>query len=117
MTVSYTGRKSGRPYRTPVSYYRDGDTVYCFTNGSWRYNFAENADAILHIRGRDYNAIGRVDTGDRNNKIDTMTRYFKAVPQDKKFYGVRCDADGEPIRALVEQATHVVDIIHFALQT
>lgn len=42
-----------------------------------------------------------------------MTRYFKAVPRDKKFYAVRCDADGEPIRAQVEQATHVVDIIRF----
>ena len=117
MTVSYRGRKSGKPYRTPVSYYRDGDTAYCFTNGNWRHNFASKADAVLRIKGRDYKAIGLVDSGDRDHQIETMTRYFKAVPQDKKFYGVRCDADGEPIRTQVEQATHVVDVLRFEIQT
>ncbi len=116
MTVSYQGRKSGKSYRIPVSYYRDGDTVYCFTNGSWRYSFTDKAGAVLRLGGKDYNAIGMMDTGDRHHQIATMSRYFKAVPQDKKFYGVRCDTRGEPIRAQVEQATHVVDILRFELQ-
>lgn len=46
-----------------------------------------------------------------------MTRYFKAVPQDRKFYGVRCDRKGEPNRAQVEQATQVIDIICFTIAT
>ena len=44
-----------------------------------------------------------------------MTRYFEAVPQDKKFYGVRKGRDGQLDTASVEQATHVVEIIRFEL--
>lgn len=115
MTVSYRGRKSGKDYRTPVSYYQDGNTVYCFTNGNWRYNFVDSADAVLRIRGVDYGAIGMPDGGDQQHQTEIMTRYFKAVPGDKKFYGVRCDADGKPVRAQVQQATRVIDIIRFEL--
>lgn len=115
MTVSYQGRKSGKDYCTPVSYYRDGDSVYCFTNGVWRNNFHAGRDAVLRIKGRDYNARGVIAGGGREQQIDTMSRYFKAVPQDRKFYGVGCDDNGEPKRAQVEQAIQLIDIIHFTI--
>jgi hypothetical protein len=117
MTASYQGRKSAKDYCTPVSYYRDGDAVYCFTNGAWRYNFSNSHDAVLRIKGRDYSARGAITRAGKQQQIDIMTRYFKAVPQDRKFYGVRCDRKGEPNRAQVEQASHVIDIIRFALCT
>jgi hypothetical protein len=115
MIVSYHGRKSGRPYQTPVSYDRDGDTVYCFTNGRWRFNFRSEAQAELRIRGQDYPARGAIYDGDQDQQVAIMSHYFKAVPQDKKFYGVRCDSEGEPIRSQVIQATQVIDIIRFQL--
>jgi hypothetical protein len=115
MTVSYRGRKSGKDYCIPLSYYRDGNSVYCFTNGTWRHNFATAAAATLRIKGEDYPAQGAVFTGDIEQKTDIMTRYFKAVPQDKKFYGVGKDDKGEPARGDVKQATRVVDIIRFDL--
>ena len=115
MVVDYLGRKSGEAYSTPVSYYRDGDRVYCFTNGNWRHNFREEHQASLLIRGKDYPATGCIFRGSRADQTELMTAYFKAVPQDKKFYGVRCDKQGEPIREQVEQATHVVEAIEFSL--
>lgn len=115
MTASYQGRKSGKAYCTPVSYYRDGDSVYCFTNGAWRYNFSDGHDAVLRIKGCDYSARGAITRASKQQQIDTMARYFKAVPQDRKFYGVQCDRNGEPNRAQVEQATQVIDIIHFTI--
>lgn len=115
MSVSYHGKKSGKPYQTPVSYYRDGDTVYCFTNGSWRANFRKPLAATLRLRGRDYPAIGEIFRGNPDEQIDLMTAYFKAVPQDRKFYGVRCDKNGEPVREHVAQATKVIEILRFTL--
>mgnify|MGYP000117884965 CR=1 FL=1 len=116
MSVSYRGRKSDQAYCTPVSYYREGDTVYCFTNGSWRYNFKKKHTATLRLQGHDYIATGEVYCGDREHQLDTMANYFKAVPQDKKFYGVRCDKKGEPLRPDIERASGIVDMIHFDLQ-
>lgn len=113
MIVSYSGRKSGREFSVPVSYYRDGSTVYCFTNGNWRYNFKNPQGATLRIRGKDQLVTGAIFSGDRLEKTELMCQYFKAVPQDRKFYGVSLDSKGSPNREQVEQATHVVDIICF----
>lgn len=115
MTVSYTGKKTGKAYKTPVSYYRDDDSVYCFTNGKWRYNFTTETDAKLRLNGRNYMAKGKIFAGDKVQQTNIMCQYFKAVPQDKKFYGIQCDAHGEPIRSQVAHATTVVDIIQFKL--
>ena len=49
MTVTYQGRKSGNNYCTPVSYYRDDDAVYCFTNGKWRFNFSRDNHNFIEI--------------------------------------------------------------------
>lgn len=116
MTVSYRGRKSDKPYSTPVSYFRDGNTVYCFTNGSWRHNFSSEMTAKLRLKGKDYAAIGVVDDTCSERQVDIMTEYFRAVPQDKKFYGVRCDDSGVPVRAQVQQAARIVQMIRFELQ-
>ena len=116
MTVSYRGKRSGRQYCVPVSYYRDGDTVYCFTNGRWRVNFYEARDAVLRLQGQDWAASGRIAELPGEQRVDIMVAYFKAVPQDRKFYGVRCTGGGEPIREQVAQATQVVDIICFTLR-
>ncbi len=115
MAVSYKGRKSGKDYTTPVSYYRDGNTVYCFTNGSWRFNFVNETPATLRLRGEDYESTGVILQENRARQADIMTEYFKAVPQDKKFYGVKCDSDGEPVRSQVEQAMQVIEIIRFEI--
>ena len=32
MVIYFTGRKSGKPFRTPVRYQRDGTKVVCFTH-------------------------------------------------------------------------------------
>jgi hypothetical protein len=115
MTVSYRGRKSGKRYSTPISYYRCGNRVYCFTNGVWRYNFSTASACTLRIAGRDYPASGKLFDGDREQQVDIMGAYFKAVPQDKKFYGIKDGADDEPSRARVAQALGSIVIIEFAL--
>ena len=115
MTVSYVGRKSGKHFNTPISYYRSGDKVYCFTNGVWRYNFCTATAATLRIAGSDFPAQGKLFDGSRDKQIDVMSAYFKAVPQDKKFYGIKGGADHEPGRTQVAQALGSIVIIEFTL--
>ena len=53
MLISYTGRKSGKNYRQPVSYVRDGDVLLTPGGGRWTVNLADSRPARLRLRGRD----------------------------------------------------------------
>jgi hypothetical protein len=38
-TITFTGRKSGRPFTIPVVYSRQGKTLFVLANGPWWRNF------------------------------------------------------------------------------
>jgi len=56
MLISYTGRKSGKAYRQPVSYVRDGDTLLTPGGGRWTLNLADGRAVRIRRRGRDESA-------------------------------------------------------------
>jgi hypothetical protein len=53
MLISYTGRKSGKAYRQPVSYVRDGDVLLTPGGGRWTLNLAGGRPARIRLCGRD----------------------------------------------------------------
>ncbi|HLI40294.1 MAG TPA: nitroreductase/quinone reductase family protein [Streptosporangiaceae bacterium] len=53
MLISYTGRKTGKGYRQPVSYVRDGDVLLTPGGGRWTRNLAGGRPARIRLRGRD----------------------------------------------------------------
>ena len=53
MLVSYTGVKSGKAYRQPVSHARDGDTLLTPGGGRWTLNLKGGREVTLRLRGRD----------------------------------------------------------------
>ena len=53
MLISYTGCKSGKAYRQPVSYVRDGDVLLTPGGGRWTLNLADGRSARIRLRGRD----------------------------------------------------------------
>jgi hypothetical protein len=52
MRVDYTGVKSGRAYRQPVSYAVDGDTLLTPGGGHWTRNLKGGRKVTLRLRGR-----------------------------------------------------------------
>jgi F420H(2)-dependent quinone reductase len=56
MLISYTGRKSGKAYRQPVSYVRDGDVLLTPGGGRWTLNLAGGQPIRIRLRGRDASA-------------------------------------------------------------
>lgn len=52
MLVSYTGRKTGKAYRQPVSYARDGDTLLTPGGGRWKLNLGDGRPVRIRLRGR-----------------------------------------------------------------
>lgn len=56
MLVSYTGRKTGKAYRQPVSYVRDGDVLLTPGGGRWKLNLADGRPVRIRLRGRQVTA-------------------------------------------------------------
>src|ERR1700749_2356088 len=52
MLISYTGVKSGKAYRQPVSYARDGETLLTPGGGRWTLNLKGGRPVRLRLRGK-----------------------------------------------------------------
>jgi hypothetical protein len=53
MLLYFTGRRTGRRYRQPVSYVTDGDTLLTPGGGRWKLNPREDEPIRVRLRGRD----------------------------------------------------------------
>jgi deazaflavin-dependent oxidoreductase (nitroreductase family) len=53
MLISYTGRKTGKAYRQPVSYARDGEMLLTPGGGRWTLNLGGGRPVRIRLRGRD----------------------------------------------------------------
>ena len=53
MLLTFTGRKTGRVYRQPVSYAPDGDTLLTPAGGRWKLNLREGEPIRVRLGGRD----------------------------------------------------------------
>jgi hypothetical protein len=56
MLVSFTGRKTGRKYRQPLSYARDGEALLTPGGGRWTLSLEGGRPVRIRIRGRDVSA-------------------------------------------------------------
>ncbi|MEU6584207.1 nitroreductase/quinone reductase family protein [Nocardia sp. NPDC046763] len=50
--LTFTGRKSGRIYSTPMAYVREGNRVLLSTDSPWHRNLTGGAPVTLLLRGR-----------------------------------------------------------------
>jgi len=53
MLVYLTGRRTGRRYRQPVSYVRDGEILLTPGGGRWKLNLVEGQPTHVRLGGRD----------------------------------------------------------------
>lgn len=52
MVLSFTGRKTGRPYSIPVSAHVIDSELYALTGAPWKQNFRDGADAQVVYDGK-----------------------------------------------------------------
>ena len=77
--IEFTGRKSGKTYRTPVAYVQDGDQVLLSTDSRWYRNLAGGAPVRLLLRGRTVAGRARpVTDADRSAAI--LRKLVDAIP-------------------------------------
>ena len=62
MLISYTGRKTGKAYRPPVSFARDGEVLLTPGGGRWTLNLAGGRPVRIRLRGREMPARAELVT-------------------------------------------------------
>ncbi len=115
MILYFTGRKTGRPLNTPISYAREGSQVTCFTAAPWWRNLAGGAPVRMLIERRLYEGWAVPCPDDPDAAAEGLARFLTRVPGDARFYGVTVDAQGVPDPAQVAAAARRVVMIQIRL--
>ena len=107
LLITVTGRKSGKPYTTPVGYVRAGDNLLIVSSPdrTWWKNLRGGAPITVRLQGREQTGVGRAveDTAEVTTGLIEM---LKAAPQYQNYLKVSLTADGRPVdpAALAEAA-------------
>jgi deazaflavin-dependent oxidoreductase (nitroreductase family) len=115
MLITFTGRKSGKTYTTPVSYSQDGGQVTVFTHATWWKNLRSGAPVTLRIRGRDLQGLAESVAEDKQAVAAGLTAHLRKVPSDARYYAVTFDDYRNPRPQEVEKAAQTVVMIRIRL--
>jgi F420H(2)-dependent quinone reductase len=103
MLLYLTGRKTGKRYRQPVSYVRDGDQLLTPGGGRWRLNLREGEPVRVRLRGRDRTFRPHLvsDPGEIERLLGVMAA---ASPSVNRFVRIPRTADGHLDRSALANA-------------
>lgn len=116
LLITFTGRRSGKSYTTPVNYALDGDTLYIVSlrGRTWWKNLRGNSQVSIRLMGRNLKATGEVVEDYRSVAIQIMA-YLQRVPHYARYFKVRLDKWGYPNPEDVAQVANDRVIIHLRL--
>jgi deazaflavin-dependent oxidoreductase (nitroreductase family) len=93
MLISFTGRKTGKAYRQPVSYVQQGTTLLTPGGGRWKLNLRENQPVRIRLRGHDVTARPEL-VGDLDEIERLLAVMSAANPRVRAFIGIPNGPDG-----------------------
>lgn len=108
MLITFTGRRSGRQFTTPVRYIRDEGMIRCFTaqENKWWRNLCGGADVVLRIAGEEQSYHAAVITDDPALIKHRLTHYLGLYPQDAAYHEIRLNKDKSLVSEDLERASH-----------
>jgi hypothetical protein len=101
--LAWKGRKTGRRYSTPVSYVREGNTVFVTTGDKWWRNITGGAPVTMRLAGRERQGTAEpiLDAGAGRAEHE---RLFRDHPWFRRLAGIPKGADGGPDPTAVARA-------------
>ena len=112
LLITFTGRKSGKSYTTPVSYSKTGDHVSIFTHATWWKNLCCVAPVKLRLQGREFQGLAEPVADDKRSIATGLAAHLRKVPSDARYYGVTFDEHKNPRTEEVEMAVQSVVMIN-----
>ncbi len=103
MLIYYTGRKTGRSYRQPLSYVRDGQTLLTPGGGRWTLNLTDGQSVRIRLKGRDL--LARPELVADPAEIDRLLALMaRANPRVDSFVRIPRGPEGHLDRAMLQAA-------------
>jgi deazaflavin-dependent oxidoreductase (nitroreductase family) len=115
LLISFTGRKSGKTYTTPVSYSQSDDQVYVFTHARWWKNLTGGTPVTVRIQGRELQGLAEPVAQDKQAVAAGLMAHLRKVPSDAGFYSVTLDENRNPRAEDVEKAAQSAVMIRIQL--
>jgi len=96
MLLTFSGRKSGRTYTTPVNYVRDGDELLVVGSRghSWWKNLRGDAVVSVRVRGREMRGEAKAFEGEAAE--EGLLAVLRAVPAYRRYWKVELGEGGRP---------------------
>jgi deazaflavin-dependent oxidoreductase (nitroreductase family) len=113
--LTFTGRKSGKPYTTPLGYIRRGDTVVLFTDHAWYKNLLEHPSVTLHLQGKQLQGNAEVIHDDKELIARELTAFVQERSGAARAYNVKLNDSKQPDPASVQQAAQLFTLIYVHL--
>lgn len=93
MLITYTGRRTGKTYRQPLSYVEHEGTLLTPGGGKWKLNLSAGEPVQMRLRGRDVTA--RPEFIADPDEVERLLAVMAAAnPRVRSFVGIPQDADG-----------------------
>ena len=93
MLIAYTGRKSGKAYRQPVSYVPDGEVLLTPGGGRWTLNLTDERPVRIRLRGHE--VASRPELVAEPAELERLLGVIAAKnPRAAKFVPIPRDPDG-----------------------
>lgn len=99
LLLTFTGRSTGRRYRTPVAYRRTPGGVVFSTDSRWWRNLAAEPAVGLLVGGRRRRGTARQVT-DRDEAAAQLGRMVREIPGYRRSAGLRAEKGGVPAAEL-----------------
>jgi len=115
LLITFTGRRSGKTYTTPVSYSRDGNCLYVFTHATWWKNLHPDMPITIRLRGRDVQGLPEPVAEDKKAVAASLMDHLRRSPYDASFYGVTLDENKKPNAEDVEKGAQTAVMIRIRL--
>ena len=116
LIIIFKGIKTGKEYSTPISYFLENGTIYCFTHAQWWRNLADGAEVKVRLKGQDTVGFAQAEAEDIAQKASVMRKMVIAKPQEAGFYNVTFDSDGNPVEEEVIRGAEEAVLIRISLR-
>ena len=103
MLAFIVGRKSGKTYRQPLSYVRDGDVLLTPGGGRWKLNLRAGVPVRIRLGGKDLTATPEL-VSDADEISRLLVVIAAANPRSSSFIGIPRRPDGQFDRDGLETA-------------
>lgn len=115
MLMSYTGRKSGKQFTTPVRYMRTdkGVRVYTAEHTQWWRNMLSGPKVTLVIAGQTEPYTASVYPRDAQQNRELLIEFLTLYPQDATYQDIRLNKDGSLNQEDLDAAAQKSIVVEF----